>query len=475
MFVGRTKELEQLQALKKKRAASLVVIRGRRRIGKSSLARTFGGREKEYYEFQGLAPREGIGLRQQLDNFAEQIKQQFGGPSVKLRSWPEAFELLANYTKKGRVIILLDEISWMSSSEPDFAGKLKIAWDTAFSRNNELILILCGSVSSWIEKNILKATGFVGRISLQIDLKELPLPECAKFWASNSAKISNREKLSILSLTGGVPKYLEEFDFKQSIEGNIKRLFFSPSGFFFNEFEHIFSDIFGKRSSIYRKIVEKLKNRRLSPKELAKALDMPQNGDFTDYMNELELSGFVARDYAWNFDGTASKISTYRISDNYLRLYINYLEPLRKKIKDGAFSVTSLNQIPQWDSISGLQFENLVLQNRLLIAKHIGISPEEVQNSGSFRQTSRTSRQGCQIDLLIQTLHRTLFVCEIKFKNIIKNAIVKDLDRKLKALQAPKRFSLRPVLIYEGELEDEDFLKQHFDCLLPFSKLLEAA
>ncbi len=92
-----------------------------------------------------------------------------------------------------------------------------------------------------LKKNILSSTGFVGRISFTITLRELPLTDCSKFWPKN---ISVYEKFKVLAVTGGVPKYLEEINPKLSAEDNIKKLCFTEGGLLVREFEQIFSDIF---------------------------------------------------------------------------------------------------------------------------------------------------------------------------------------------------------------------------------------
>lgn len=117
--------------------------------------------------------------------------------------------MLAKLSEKGKYIILLDEIYWMSFGDDTFAGKLKIAWDTRFKLNSKIILALCGSVSSWIEKNILNNTNFVGRISWQKNLGELDIKSCSKFWWK--MEISNKEKIKLLAIMGGIPKYSHIF------------------------------------------------------------------------------------------------------------------------------------------------------------------------------------------------------------------------------------------------------------------------
>jgi hypothetical protein len=104
------------------------------------------------------------------------------------KDWGDLFTLLAKQTSEGRVVILFDEISWMGSKDPTFLGKLKNAWDLQFSKNNKLLLIICGSVSSWIEKNIISSTEFLGRPSLYLHLEELHLEDIRYYyWLRNVA------------------------------------------------------------------------------------------------------------------------------------------------------------------------------------------------------------------------------------------------------------------------------------------------
>ncbi len=147
---------------------------------------------------------------------------------MTLDSWSAAFQLLASQLPaKGTVVILLDEISWMGIGEPDFAGYIKNAWDELFSRRARTLVVLCGSVSSWIEENILNNTAFVGRCSWQFHLRPLSLIESQQFWGRAASRISSAEKLRFLAVTGGIPRYLEELNPKLTAEQNIARLCFS--------------------------------------------------------------------------------------------------------------------------------------------------------------------------------------------------------------------------------------------------------
>lgn len=471
-FVGRKKELHQLNLLLNKRSASLVTVTGRRRIGKSRLIEEFG-RSHKIYIFSGVLPNEKTILQSQLNEFGWQLGKALGQPAFKDNDWNDLFLRLAKQTRKGRVIILLDEISWMGSLDPDFLGKLKNAWDLEFKKNPKLILVLCGSVSAWIEKNILNSSGFLGRISLSLTLEELPLFDCNHFWVESGDNISAYEKFKVLSVTGGIPKYLEEIQSNLSAEENIKNLCFNRSGLLFNEFEQIFSDIFGKRSEIYRRIVQCLADGKYAYENIYEKLNIEKSGVTSEYLDELVKSGFLRRDFTWNIkSGKTSKLSRYRISDNYLRFYLKYIVTNKEKIERGRFENQSLASLPGWEGAMGLQFENLVLNNRQQILQLLRINPDDVIYDNPFFQTKTIRQEGCQIDYLIQTRFDTLYVCEIKFsKHPIKADIIAEVQEKMRRLKAPRHVSRRAVLIHVNGVHEEIIESRFFSNIIDFGQL----
>lgn len=252
-FYGRERELSILQEVLDSNVARLVVLRGRRRIGKSRLAEKFAERFDRHLTFVGLPPEEGVSDEIQRRHFAHDLERQTQQHSIRFDDWDFLFSNLGRMTQKGRVLIILDEINWMGSLDPAFLGKLKTAWDLYFKKNPKLVLLLSGSMSAWIEKHILRSTGFFGRIALDIVLQELPLNQCSHFWRPYEKNIAPSEKFKILSVTGGVPLYLESINPKISAEENIRRLCFRKEGLLFLEFDRIFSDVFGSHAPFIKK------------------------------------------------------------------------------------------------------------------------------------------------------------------------------------------------------------------------------
>lgn len=471
-FIGRKDELSLLNRFINKKSASLLVVRGRRRIGKSRLIEEFA-KPYKLYSFAGIAPNEKTTAQSQRDDFSNQLSQQ-GFPSLHALDWNDLFWLLADKLKNRRVIILLDEISWMGSKDPDFLGKLKNAWDLRFKKNPFLILIICGSASSWIEKNILNNTGFVGRISFTLTLDELPIKDCKYFWGNQANHISTIEKLKVLSVTGGIPKYLEEIDPHLGAEENIKNMCFTKGAFFVDEFDRLFSSLFMRNSEEYRKIIKILSTGDKEFKEISQRLDMDMSGRTSEYLDELILAGFVKRDYTWHLkDGKYAKLSKFRLSDNYLRFYLKYIEPYKTKIERNIFRFKSLAALPGWDTIMALQFENLVLNNRTYLWQKLMINSDDIISENPFFQHKTASQEGCQIDYLIQTRYGSLYVCEIKFsKNKITEKVINEVQQKINKLKLPKRLSCRPVLIHVNGVEESIVEKDYFSEIIDFSKII---
>lgn len=104
-------------------------------------------------------------------------------------SWTEAFTELAQRLSAHTTLIFFDEISWMSSGTETFSAELKSAWDILYKKHPNLTLVVAGSVSSWIEENILNNTNFLGRVALNLHLDEFSLLEAQQFWTQRKTSI----------------------------------------------------------------------------------------------------------------------------------------------------------------------------------------------------------------------------------------------------------------------------------------------
>lgn len=474
-FVGRERELQDLKLLLERKTASLVVIKGRRRIGKSRLIEEFS-KGKKFLRFEGIAPTRQTTAKMQREEFARQMHSQLEIPGLEnLKDWGDLLTVLAESVKHEEVIILFDEITWMGSKDPVFLSKLKVIWDQRFQKNPNLILILCGSLSSWIEKNIISSTGFLGRISLKLTIGELSLSECELLLEELGFKGSHQEKFMALALTGGVPWYIEQINPALTIKENIRRLCFEPDGLFVEEFKYIFNDLFGKRFPICKKIVASLKDGAKDYEAIAQAICYPSSGALSEYLDDLIISGFLEREHTWSLkDGKEAKASKYRIKDNYLRYYLKYIFPHLRKIKKGLFKTLSPFSLPGWEGVMGMQFETLVLNNRELLWKNLSLSPEDIVFENPYFQYQSSKNLGCQIDYMIQTRFKNIYVCEIKFSHkLLSKDVIKEVESKIKALKPPKGFAVLPVLIHLNGVPRSLKESNYFAKIVDFSQNLK--
>ena len=421
--------------------------------------------------FSGLSPETGITAEQERVYFAKQLAREFNIPEPPANDWAELLWTLADRVRlEKKAIVVFDEINWMGQRDPTFLPKLKEAWDRDFSRINRLLFFLSGSLTGWIERNILHSTGFVGRINLDLVLGPLPIKDCLQFWGMRGERTSLHEKLQLLCVTGGVPRYLEEIDPKQSAEQNLLRLCYDSSGLLYREFNDLFSDLFSGRNTVYRRIVEIVAEGPVDFDGLCKALAVSKSGWISDRLDELVASGFVVRDHTWRLtDGKESRLSRIRLSDNYLRFYLKAIAPHANRIAREAYTT-----LPHIEPLMGLQFENLVLANRPRIWQLLRLARFNVIQDNPFFQRPTKRQRGCQIDYMIQTDRGILYICEIKFlRTPVDTSVIPQVQQKLDNLKMPRNYSYKTVLIcangVSGPLAEADF----FDAIIDMHDLFE--
>lgn len=471
-FVGRDNELLRLEDLSKSGRASLVVLKGRRRIGKSRLAEEFG-KDKVFLPFSGLAPVKGVTAQNQRDAFARQLAVLFHLPPFTFTDWSDAFAHLSRHLTTKPSVILFDEISWMGSKDPTFVPKLKVWWDLVLQNHPSIILILCGSISTWIDKNIINSTAFFGRISLYLELTELSIPQCREFLNLQGFKGSDLDFFKILSVTGGVPWYLEQIQAHQSADENIKRLCFEKNGLLVHEFDRIFNDLFSSRGEIYKKIITILSQGMKDRMTLQKTMTYSPSGTLSSYLKALEICGFVSKHPDWSLKtGKPGKQTLYRLSDNYLRFYIYYIEPNLTKIEQGSFLEVPLSSLPGWEPMLGFQLENLLLKNRSLLYQALGVHSQDIMIDNPYFQKTSGRKKGCQIDYLIQMRSNTLFVCEVKMRRReLGLEVIDAMKAKIASLAIPKGFGISPVLFHLGPISDALLSSRYFYRIIDIADL----
>ena len=164
----------------------------------------------------------------------------------------------------------------------------------------------------------------------------------------------------------------------------------------------------------------------------------------------------------------------FRLRDNYSRFYLKYIERSKGVIDAGTFSFVSLEELEGIDSVMGLAFENLVVNNYRELIPYLHLDGTLVTSAGPYRRArvkSRRGDSGCQVDLLIQT-RRAIYFVEVKRKHEIGREIIDEVDRKVRSVRRPEGVSARTALVYAGHLSPVAAADGYFDAIIPFSRLL---
>lgn len=468
-FIGREQELAELESTWRLPGAKLVVIKGRRRVGKSRLAREFARRHPSmaFRYLTGLPPAEASSGPAALEHAAGQLARAFKIPPLRPQNWDDLLWLMADQLAGGNAILVLDEINWLGRWDPLFSARLWAVWETSLSQLDNLMLVLSGSLAGWIDDKFSSNTGYLGRISRNMTLDELPIRDALRFFGARRSRISLHEQLQILLITGGIPRYLEEIDPRQSAQENIHRLCFTSSGLLFLEYDQLMNDLFQRSNQICRAIIEALADTPLTLEELRMKLGRQRSGVLSDYVENLEKGGFLMRFHTWDpRTGRPSNRYKIRIIDNYVRFYHKAIQPASEQVRSGMARLP-----PNLHGLLGLQFENLVLKNRRLLLQALGVDVGELVREGPYFQENTFKHAGCQIDYLVQTRY-SLYVVEIRFShNPITGEVVRDVQRKIDALVTPRNLSIRPALVHVNGVADSVMDADYFDRIVDFADL----
>ena len=476
MFFGRENDMNELLALWNKRVSSLITCRGRRRIGKSTLIKEFARKSKaRLIQLEGVRPRAGLANEDELRYFSQMLAAQTAAENSLPENWLIAFKRLGEQIRDNeRTVVLLDEISWMGYYDDLFADTLKTAWEMYLKQHDRLVVAACGSVSSWIKENIIDNSAFMGRRSGDFVLRELSLKDCVKFWGKAADTTEIGEILDVLSVTGGVPRYLEEIDPSLSADDNIRRLGFMRKALLREDFDEMFTDVITAQPRFSGAVLRCLVDGPKTISEVAAKLGVGRGGNVSKAMVRLEEAGFVAPDHGKNpITGAEVRERRFRLIDNYARFYLKFIEPVKELIDNGGFSFTSLKALGGWNAIKGLAFENLVLNHYPEFASRLGLSTTLIKSAAPYFKKGSTGsgEMGCQIDLLLQADNMMCLV-EIKRQKTIGREVIAEMEEKVSALGRRRGTTLRTALVYSGELDAEVASSGYFNAIVDLREVV---
>ena len=409
-IIGRLEEQEKLRMLLNSKKAEFVVVYGRRRIGKTFLIKEFFNDTFSFYTSGVLSNK----MKDELYAFNQSLKEYGCQNKKSLKNWFEAFDSLKKAIENNIIkldyrynkrIIFIDELPWLDTAKSDFKGAFDNFWNTFASRQDDLLLIVCGSATSWIINNLLNDKGgFHNRIIAKIYLKPFNLKETEELVNdTNGNCLSKMDIINAYMVFGGVPYYLNFINSNFSLVQNIDNLFFKEGGELENEYNNLFASLFTK-SENHVKVINALSKKKigLTRDQILASTKLTSGASFTKVLAELEQCGFIRnyKDYE-----KRKKESIYQIIDPFVLFSINFL-------KEKKFS-SWINFVGQaaYYSWEGYAFEIVCLNHIKQIKKALGIEGIDSLDYSFYSNKSG----GAQIDLLIDRKDNIINMCEMKY------------------------------------------------------------
>jgi AAA+ ATPase superfamily predicted ATPase len=323
-FVGRQRELEELNRVLAQGGAQFLLVYGRRRVGKTTLVLRWAqqtGRPVIYWVATRDTPTQvRAGFVHALWAWAYPGSQA----APRFDTWAEIFETAAQVIGDQPVILIMDEFSYATESDPSLPSNLQAAWDRLF-RDRTLTIVLAGSHIGMMVELMGYHAPLYGRFTAQLPVDPLPFAALRDFLPRYPAA----ERVAVYSVVGGIPAYLERFDSTESVGANIQRLFMRRTGMFRSEPFLLVGDVIRRETQTYEAVLKAVASGRRTPREIGSMLGVT-SPYLSPYLKQLEALHLIDRRLPATIPperrGT-SRSSRYHLADPYLRFYFRFIAP----------------------------------------------------------------------------------------------------------------------------------------------------
>lgn len=313
-------------------------------------------------------------------------------------------------TREEKKVIFIDEIPWLDTPRSGFLSALEYFWNSFASARKDVLLIICGSATSWIINKVLKNHGGLhNRVTYRIHLQPFTLYECEQYAKYLGMRASHYDLIEYYMILGGVAFYWSRLDKGLSVAQNIDNMIFSETGFLHNEFNELYDSLFNEPES-YLKIIHALGTIRMgmTRDELVKEGGITSNGKLTRTLEDLTECGFIKRIPSY---GGKAKDDLIQLVDNFTIFYYKYMK--ENLNNDEHFWSNSYNSTIR-SAWTGLAFERVCFQHIPQIKQAMGIAGVATQ-CYSWKAKGDALSSGTQIDMVLDRRDNIINICEMKF------------------------------------------------------------
>ena len=424
MLIGRRNEVKKLKDALLSASSEFIAVFGRRRVGKTYLIREAYDEKFAFYH-TGIA---NAGRSEQIARFVKSMEKQGLFSGRRPGTWYDAFDALEAALARlpsGKKVVFIDELPWMDSQRSGFVSALESFWNGWASARTDIVLVVCGSATSWMTDKLVNARGGLhNRLTRKIRLEPFTLSECERFVQARGIVATRRQLLEYYMAMGGVPYYWNYVEKGRSPAQNLESMFFAADGELRDEYSHLYASLF-KKPQRHTAIVTALGRKKIgmSRSELLSATGLTDNGAFSIALSELVECGFVRR---YRMPRKMSHDAVYQLIDNFTLFHFRFLADLGVGESGSWVAVQDSPRANVW---RGLAFERVCFEHISQIKRALGISGIETHQY-AWRSSPAQGTDGAQIDLLIERADDAANICEIKY-SLGEYELTKEEHRKI--------------------------------------------
>ena len=452
-IIGRRDEIKSLERFMKSTKSEFVAIYGRRRVGKSYLV-------EEVYRGKIVFRAIGAYIKDsdsktyrevQLTHFYESLLDSgMSDDAPRPTCWREAFRLLRKYLegiRSKRRIIFLDELPWLAGPQSsEMITELGYFWNSWADRQRNILLVVCGSATSWMLDNVIRDYGGLhGRLTATMRLLPFTLCESEQYFKRHGFHLSRYEIAVAYMAFGGIPYYLDRLDKEKNLTENIDDFYFRDERIH-QEFKDVYAGLYAT-SERYVEVVKTLGRQfyGMTRHELAAAIGIESGGTFSKILENLHESGII-REYPRY--GKERVETVYQLKDFFSMFYMHFIHG---KAGDSS-GWRTVQRTPVFYTWAGNTFEMLCIEHLPQIKEKLRIA---TVNRNYCWRCKAPDGTVSQVDLVMEwTGERTDHLCEMKFsehaftidKQYEKNLACK-IDAFINSRQHVKTHSVQLVMV----------------------------
>ena len=407
MFIGRQRELSELNRLFMSDKFQCVIMYGRRRVGKTALISEFI-KDKEAIYFTGQETNAKDNL-ESLSHSIFTISSDFSASTSVFSGYKEALDAVFNLAGKRRVILAIDEYPYLAQSFRGISSLLQTYIDK-HKETSKLFIILCGSSLSFMENQVLGyKSPLYGRRTAQFRILPFDFDQTREYF--KYGKFSPEEVALLFGVTWGVPLYLSLMDMELSAEDNIKQNFLSTSGYLFEEPGNLVKQEC-REPAQYNAIIRAIASGASRLSEISGRVGL-ETALCSSYISKLISIGIIKKEYP--FREERSRKTIYMLDDGMFRFWYRFIPDRMAFIQRGAADLAFEGIKPQIPAYMGSVFEEICKQYlwRQNIAKQ---TPILFTDAGRWWGNNPKKKEECEIDIIASNKDAAIFA-ECKWTN----------------------------------------------------------